>query len=256
MIPAQRRQKILYFIKEGGAASINTLSSMMKVSEATIRRDLDELSKEDFVIRSHGGAVYRREGSSTTFEPDYNLRIQSNIEEKRRIAIRAAQEIENGLSIILDSGSTNLEIAKCFQNGQRLKVVTLDIRVAMELARISGIQVVVTGGILREGLYTLFGAHAESLLDEVSVDIAFLGAYGIDEAGISTVSPLQVPMKRKIIKAARRVIVTADHTKFGKRLFTRVCTLDEIDEIITDNKLDLKYKEYLEEECNVKITLV
>ena len=163
--------------------------------------------------------------------------------------------MEKGLSVILDSGSTALEIAKCLQGKERLTVVTIDIRVATELARLKGIQVIVTGGILREGLYTLFGPHAESLLDELTVDIAFLGAYGIDESGISTVNPFQVPVKRKMIKVARQIVVTADHSKFGKRLFTRVCTLDEVDEIITDKKLDPKYKEYLEKECHVKITI-
>jgi len=255
MIPAERRQKILRFIKEGGAASINTLSSLMNVSEATIRRDLDELSKDEFVIRSHGGAINRNEGSSTVYEPGYHSRIQANIDEKKKIAFKAAERVGNGLSIILDSGSTALEIAKCLHGKERLTVVTIDIRVAMELARLKGVQVIVTGGILREGLYTLFGPHAESLLDELSVDLAFLSAYGIDESGVTTVNPFQVPVKRKMIKVARRVIVTADHSKFGKRLFTRICTFDEVDEIITDNKLDPKYKEFLEKEGHVKITM-
>lgn len=255
MIPAERRQKILQFIRETGAASIATLSTLLKVSEATIRRDLDELSKEEFVIRSHGGAVYRNEGSSTVYEPAYRSRIQANIEEKRRIAFKASERVQNGSSLILDSGSTALEIARCLQGKERLTVVTIDIRVAMELARMKGIQVMVTGGILREGLYTLYGSHAESLLDELSVDLAFLSAYGIDESGITTVNPFQVPVKRKMIQVARRVVVTADHTKFGKRLFCRICTFDEIDEIITDSGLDPKYKALLEKERAVKITV-
>jgi len=255
MIPAERRQKILQFIREAGAASIATLSSLLKVSEATVRRDLDELSKEELVIRSHGGAVYRNEGSSTVYEPGYRSRIHANIEEKRRIAFKAAERVQNGSSLILDSGSTALEIARSLQGKERLTVVTIDIRVAMELARMKGIQVMVTGGILREGLYTLYGSHAESLLDELSVDLAFLSAYGIDESGVSTVNPFQVPVKRKMIQVARRVIVTADHTKFGKRLFSRICTFDEIDEIITDSGLDPKYKAFLEKEGPVKITV-
>ena len=126
----------------------------------------------------------------------------------------------------------------------------------MELINVEGIQVMVSGGILREGLYTLIGPHAELLLENIFVDFAFMGAYAISEFGVTTTSPFQVPIKRKMIKAARQVILVADHTKFGKRLFTRVCSLDEIDEIITDNKLDNQYKEYLEKETGVKITIV
>ena len=256
MIPAQRQEKVLEFLKEKGAASINSLSSLLGVSEATIRRDLEELSEKDLVVRSHGGATYKKRIGSTLFEPGYDFRIHTNIEEKSRIAFKAAGLIEDGESIILDSGSTTLQIAKYIKNRKGLNVVTNDIRIAMELVNVKSIQVMVSGGILREGLYTLIGPHAELLLENISADLAFMSSYAISESGVTTTSPFQLPVKRKMIKAARKVILVADHSKFGKRLFTRVCSLDEIDEIITDNKLDIKYKNYLEKETGVRITIV
>lgn len=255
MIPAQRQEKVLEFLKENGAASISALSSLLGVSEATIRRDLEELSKRSLVVRTHGGATYKDRTEGTLFEPGYDFRIHTNIEEKRRIAFKAAGLIGDGQSIILDSGSTTLELVKYLKNRNRLNVVTNDVRIAIELVNAKSVQVMVSGGVLREGLYTLIGPHAELLLDNISVDFTFMGAYAVSEFGATTTSPFQVPVKRKMIKAARKVILLADHSKFGKRLFTRICSLGEIDEIITDNKLDMEYKEYLEKETGVKITI-
>lgn len=255
MIPAQRQEKVLEYLKENGAASINNLSSLLGVSEATIRRDLEELSRKGLVTRSHGGATYKDRTEGTLFEPEYDFRLHTNIEEKKRIAFKAAQLIGDGQSIILDSGSTTLEIVRYLKNKNKLKVVTNDIRIAMELTGVKTLQIMVSGGILREGMYTLIGPHAELLLDNISVDFAFIGAYAISEFGVTTTDAFQVPVKRKMIKAAREAILVADHSKFGKRLFTRVCPLSEIHEIITDNKLDIKYKNYLEKETEVRITI-
>ncbi|GAJ02918.1 unnamed protein product, partial [marine sediment metagenome] len=213
------------------------------------------LSAHGEIVRSHGGAIYSKELSSTIFEPEYDYRAHSQTEEKRRVATVAAQQIKNGQSIILDSGSATLEVAKCIKDRTNLTVVTNDIRIGMELSNISGIKLVITGGVERKGFYTLIGPHAESLLEDLSVNTAILGAYAINESGISTVSLIQVGVKRKIIQAAQKVIIVADYSKFGTSVFARVCSLDEIDEIITDDKVDPKYREYLEKRGNLKITI-
>lgn len=254
MIPAERQSRILAVLRERGIVSVSALASLLEVSEGTIRRDLSILSQEQGVVRSHGGAVYPTGLRSTVFEKGYADRKQQNLEEKERIAALAASRITEGESMILGCGSTVLAVAQQLKSYQSLTIVTHDLQIAISLSNLSNIDLTITSGTVRHNSYTLMGPYAEAMLDDLSVDTTIMGVDAINETGVSTLDIMLVGVMRKCIKAGRRVIVVADHSKFSSPVFARICPLDEIDEIITDKQIDEKYVDYLRKKGPVRIT--
>lgn len=235
MIPATRRSFILDLVKKHGAVSIPELEEALKVSPATIRRDLDMLSRQSYLRRSHGGAVVQE--APTTAEPHHSLQALSMRAEKRRIGLSAATLAQDGQSLILDSSSTVLELARALETGCRdLTIVTNDVAIAHALTDSRSVAaLVVTGGTLRQGHYTLGGAAPAEMLAGLHVDVAFLGVHALDDEGASETNIEVARVKTLMARAARRVVVLADHSKFGLRSFTPIIALEEIDTVVTDD---------------------
>jgi len=235
MIPATRRSLILDLVKTHGAVSIPELEEALKVSPATIRRDLDMLSRQSYLRRSHGGAVVQE--APTTAEPHHSLQEISMRAEKRRIGRVAATLVQDGQSLILDSSSTVLELARALGAAHRgLTIVTNDVAIAHALTDSRSVAaLVVTGGTLRQGHYTLDGAVTAEMLAGLRVDLTFLGVHALDEEGVSETNIEVARVKTLMARAARRVVVLADHSKFGLRSFTPIISLAEIDTVVTDD---------------------
>ncbi|MDQ3457798.1 MAG: DeoR/GlpR family DNA-binding transcription regulator [Deinococcota bacterium] len=237
MIPAQRRAVLLDFIQQRGAASIKELARHSSFSESTVRRDLDFLNRHGYLQRSYGGANLPTL-PSTTFEPDFAIGVHQNHEAKRAIGKLAAGRVENGWSVIFDSSSTVLEAAKeVVKRGVRVTALTNDLNIAMLFAPISHAGLVVPGGTLRQGSYTLVGEPGGDFLDRIHVDIAFVGVHSVAERSLSDTSIDVVATKRKLIRASRRVVVLADASKFGLAAFCEITTLEKVDELITDSRI-------------------
>lgn len=251
MIPAERHLKIIEILKQREVVSVKELSSLLRVSPVTIRRDLKQL--DGLVERRHGGAVLRQDQTSTTFESSYEVRSITNLAEKRLIGYHAAQLVQNNCSLILDSSSTVLQLAKHLKSKKHLTLVTNDLLIALEFADSRDHHVHLIGGELRKGSYSLIGPQAIEFLQKLSVDVAFLGAHAINEKGISDTDMVHVYTKQAMIRAAKEVLVLADHTKFGAHAFVQVCSLNHVDKIITDNNVDPGYCHNLEEIGNVEI---
>lgn len=245
MLAAERRNQIIELIRSTGATKVSELARRFSVSPMTIRRDLECLEQEGLILRTHGGAL-----APTTLSQDLPLasKASSHLEEKASIAEWALRMIRDGEAIILDAGSTTLQLARRLRGFERLTVVTNDLKIAAELADTPGLRVICTGGYVQPQVYSLHGEPAENVLQSLHVDLAFLGADAVDpQYGVMTRNLDKVRIKQLIIRAAARSVLLADHSKFGRRVFVRICPLHQIHLIITDEGLDPKMAQAVRE---------
>ncbi len=243
---SERFQRIMNILSQTGNASTTYLSSLLGVSESTIRRDLNEMAEtNEEVERVHGGVVLK--SSKVGIELMFDLKLNKNIEEKKRIAKKALELIEDGDSIILDSGSTCFQIAKLLYQKKGLRVITCDVKIAEELGKFGDVETIIIGGLVRPGYYSIGGDLAVEIMSKFSAEKAFLGIDAIDiEKGITNASMFEVGIKKDIIKNAKQIIAVSDHTKFGKIALAKVADIEELDLIITDKDLNRSYIEEIE----------
>jgi len=234
MASSYRREKLLELLENDKYINIKTLVEELEVSEATVRRDLGYLANMGFVIRTHGGAFFTP-NKSTAHEPilDYKQRLM--VAEKRMIGQAASDLVSPGDTMIIDSGSTTWYMIENLRTKKPLTVVSNDINILTHLADFPGFTVIDTGGIIRPELKILLGQSAVNLIQGLHVNWVFQGANAIDSKhGITTTSMEEASLKQAMIKAGQKVVIVADHTKFGKTVFTHVCDLRDVSLIITD----------------------
>lgn len=236
-IPAERQKKIIEYIEENTSAQIHELSETFHVSEATVRRDLDDLDKQGAIRRTHGGAM--KLDRSTSYEHIYSEKITLMGEEKRRIAAKAAGMVHPGDTVIIDSGTTTFFIAQALVNAENLTIITNDLYIANQIPLHPTSTMVVTGGMRRTGRQELVGTATENFIRNTHVDLSFVGVDGIDlTGGLSIANFLEVGAKQMMLKAAERSVIVADHTKLGRMALARLCDLKDIDLLITDSGMD------------------
>jgi DeoR family transcriptional regulator of aga operon len=230
----QRRRDILRQLYLTGYVGARQLAGSLGVDVSTIRRDLDALAGEGHLERTHGGARTR----PGAVDLPYAIKQQEHRPAKRAIAAAAAALVQDGASLIIDSGSTTYELAVELRSRANLTIVTNDLLVAQTVVDYPGVRLLVTGGELLPATFTLFGDRAIAFVADLRVDWTFLGADAIDvEAGITNTNTLEVPMKRTILGVARNRIVVVDSSKFGQHALVRVAAIDEVDRIVTDDGL-------------------
>lgn len=235
MLPNQRREKILELIREDGHAKVLDLSKIFKVTEVTIRQDLERLEKEGFIEREHGGAFLKNIG---THVKNIALQNQNNIPEKIAIAKKALSFINDGDTIILDSGSTTTEIAKLITGYKNLTVITNALNIALILGADPGITLVVTGGEFKAPTLSLTGQKAADFFNNIHVDKLFLATAGIAlKSGLTYPSISDICVKRAMIDSANEVYLVADSSKIGTNSFASLGALSLINCLITDSKI-------------------
>jgi DeoR family transcriptional regulator, fructose operon transcriptional repressor len=228
MLPSQRRQAILAEVRTATAVSADSLARRFAVSVETIRRDLRSLDREGLLDRVYGGAT-RPSGRSS--EGSFAARSVRNTARKRAIAALAAGLVKPEETIIIDVGTTALEVARALPPAFRGRVLTNSVPVAMEL---SG-----TGGQVRAGDGACSGAHAGDFFGEFYADRAFLGSGGVHpDAGLTDYYPAEVVVRRTIISHTAASYVLADSSKLGLIAVRRVCPLDQLTAVITDDEAD------------------
>ncbi len=214
------------------SVSVAELALQHAVSEMTIRRDLDELAQQGVVRRVRGGAVsllLRGE------EPPFGVREHEAVEAKRRIAAEVASLIADGEAVLLDSGTTALEIARVIRD-RRLTVLPLSLQAAGELATAPRVRLVLPGGEVRPGELNFTGPLTESAIRSLRFDTAVIGCCGLSaEHGLTTHDLAEVAVKQAAIASARRVVAAADSGKFTRTAFGAVCPLDRLDLVVTDS---------------------
>lgn len=234
MIPAQRHAKILTVVRDLGGASIDLLAEELDISPSTVRRDLRVLTDQGYLQRSRGGAIVKPL-PRTTFEPESEIGSATHVAEKIAIAAIAAARVEDGQSVILDSGSTVHEASRWLVEREvTITAVTNDLGIAATLRRAPKVRLVVVGGSLRPHSQTLVGDPGLGFLQGLRADVALIGIHSLAEGRLSESSTEVAMMKRASIAAGRRRIVLADSSKFAEPSFTRVCDPRDVDELITD----------------------
>ena len=237
---AHRENQIRQLLHQQREVSIGQLAEMFSVSAMTIRRNLDRLEYSGQVRRTHGGAVL---ADRMVFEFNFVNRRQTNQVAKRAIAAEAVKFVKSGNRLILDNGTTTLELAHLLKDYSELTVLTPSLAVASELQFSEGIETVLLGGVIRRGRAELTGLVTETVLDMFAVDIAFQGADAIDNDGAMYTADMRVSrVDQKIRKRASRTYILADSSKFGKTAFAKHGCVNEMDAIITDDGIDDKYK--------------
>lgn len=224
-------------VRERGSVQVAPLAQQFGVSMQTIRKDLHFLSQRGVAERSYGGAILAAEINVPT-EPRLDAKRTTHTDEKARIGKLAASLVETGQSIVLDSGTTTLQIAHHLPDDEDLTVLTNDFEILSALSRKSRINIVMLGGALRRRNMAFYGAQTMGALRELHVDKLFLGVDGFDvERGITTHYEPEAMLNRAMVQAARRVIAVTDNSKFGSVCLHRIISIDEIDELVTNASL-------------------
>jgi DeoR/GlpR family transcriptional regulator of sugar metabolism len=228
VLAAQRRQLILQVVRSGRGAGVVELAQRFDVSEMTVRRDLAQLADQGMLTRVHGGAVTTRE------EPPFAEIAVERLDEKERIGRAAAELVRDGQTIMVDIGTTTLELARHLRD-RELTVITSNLAVLEELLPCEGIELVSLGGVVRRNYRSLVGVLAEDALRQLSADMAFLGASGIRrDLAVMDTTMVEVPIKRGMIEASERVVLLADAEKFSMGGVVRICGAEELDVVVTD----------------------
>jgi DeoR/GlpR family transcriptional regulator of sugar metabolism len=240
MLPYERREKILELITEDGSAKVINLARIFKVTEVTVRQDLEKLEQEGLVIREHGGAYLK---NIVDRVKEFSLIHQENMDKKEIIAKKCLEYIENGDTIILDSGSTTTEIAKKLKGKRNLNVITNALNIAMILGGEPGIELNVTGGEFKPPTLSLTGQKAADYFHGINVQKLFLATAGISlKTGLTYPGISDLVVKKAMIDAADITYLVADSSKIGKSAFASLGALSLIDYIITDPGIDEKQK--------------
>lgn len=231
----RRRLKILDLIREDGHAKVQELSRIFEVTDVTIRQDLEALEKAGYVQREHGGAFLKDVGS---FAKTGQLFNQVRLEEKQEIAQKAVGLINEGDSIILDSGSTTTEIAKLLMQFRDLTVITNSLNIALILGENHGVNLIVTGGEFKAPTLSLTGKMAADSFRDIHVNKLFLATAGISsDLRLTYPSLSDLVVKTAMIESADKVYLVADSSKIGVSAFANLGSVSLIHTLITDNKI-------------------
>ena len=235
MLPAERKAKIVEYVRQNRIATVAHLAKTFDVHEATIRRDLVEIEQEGLLKRTHGGVIAER---WTHDEAPFSERSTTNLEQKVAIGKLAADLVEDGEHIIIDSGTTTLHIARHLVNRSNITVVTNDINVAAELRDAPKVRVIVTGGELYPSSYMLNGMFTNHVLGTLHVSKAFIGIPAIHpKHGLMHPEAQLVPAKQAMIQAASEIIVVADASKIGKKSLHTVAPIQSVHTLVTSKEV-------------------
>lgn len=237
MLLEERRRRIVELLAKRETVTVDELVAQFGVSSVTIRADLEDMSAAGLLVRSHGGALRKPDAAQ-----DLPVRVKEGLRhpEKVRIARRALQMIRADETIILDSGSTTLELARLIKDAPLagLTVITNALDIAYEMARLPHVRVILLGGLLRHAALSLVGPQAEQALRGLNADRAFVGVDGLDlDVGLTTPDVLEAQVTGLMLAAAREVIVVADASKFGRRSLSVIGPISRVHKIVTDAKL-------------------
>ena len=253
LLIGERRQRMLDLIQRDGRVLVSELSDVFGISRITIRKDLDHLQNRGVLQRTHGGAVLP--GNGALSDPSLQEKEGRHSQEKLRIAAAAANLVQEGQCVLLDSGTTTTAIARALKRFSRLTIITNAVNIAGELSG-TDFEVLLTGGSLRKNSFSLVGPLAEDMLHDMHADILFLGVDGFDlEIGLTTPNLMESRVNRAMVKASSIVVAVCDSTKFNRRSLSRIVEVAAIHHVITDNDLPAETAKALQA-AGINLTLV
>ncbi len=239
MTRAERLSALLELLVTAGKIDVEASADRFAVSAATIRRDLDYLAAQQLLSRTHGGAV----PNTTSYDLPLRYKAINHGEAKARIAQTAVDMLWPGCTVSLNGGTTTVEVARAIPGAVSLHngvtVVTNALNIATELTVRPFIKIMVCGGVARPQSYELVGAMASETLSQLTPDICFLGATGLDPvAGITTYDEAEAAINRVMVQQAKQTVVVIDSSKLGTVGFSRICHVHEVDTVLTDSDAD------------------
>ncbi len=235
----ERQNRILEILGRDNRTSVNTLSDMLAVSSVTIRQDLNHLEAEGLLKRVHGGAVLK-DGD------DLDNRLARNYQKKQRIAKKTAALVNDGETILIESGSANVLLARELVKIRKVTIMTTNVYIARQFRKDAQANIVILGGIYQPDSETLVGKITKACIDQINIDKAFIGIDGYTtEDGFTLRDMFRAEISSHIVQKARDVFVVSDSSKFGKTGMTRICRLEDIQHVATDNDLDQSYRDEL-----------
>jgi len=250
---AQRHKMILAELEKEGYVKVTDLSDRLGVSTVTIRKDLTELENRKLLFRSHGSVSLF---SSLTSDRHIDEKEKIMVDEKLRIAEAANRLLEPNDRIIIASGTTVLAFANKINFTEPLTVITAAVKVSLSLCYRHNIEVIQLGGIMRKSSASVIGHEAENFLSDLTCNKLFMGVDGIDlDFGLTTSNIGEAQLNQVMMRAAQKVIVLTDSSKFGKRGFGKMCNLNQVHQIITDSNAPANAVQILREK-GIEITLV
>lgn len=250
MLAIERKNEILAILQKEQRVLVAELSQKYNVTEETIRRDLEKLEKEGFVKKTYGGAVLN---NNTNVELPLRIREKTNKKEKQIIAKIVSELVEEGETIMLDSSSTSLMVAKNLKQMKKLTVITNSVEVLIELAGNKGINVISTGGMLRDASLSLVGKTAERTLMNFNVDKAIISCKGVDlDKGITESNENESEIKNVMRSCAKTTILAIDSSKFDNVSFIKVPDLKKNDILVTDKMVPDKWNQFFDDR-NIQI---
>jgi DeoR family transcriptional regulator of aga operon len=253
LLNEERRRVILDLLNRESRVLVTDLSARFHTSQITIRKDLEVLHAQGLLHRTHGGALTVQTGALA--DPSLQEKEKLHHAEKLRIATAAVRMIEEGQSIILDSGTTTTTIARCLRGHRKLTVITNAVNIAAELAN-AEIEVLLTGGSVRRNSFSLVGPLAEESLRQLSADICFLGVDGFDlKLGLSTPNLLEAKVNRVMVERARRIVAVCDSSKFGHRSLSHIVPTKAVHHVVTDKRIAKSDLQGLKD-AGITVTLV
>ena len=242
----ERRKNILNLLDQNGQVFVHELSEQFNVSEVTIRNDLELFESKKLLIRARGGAMKYENSVSTDYQLSEKDKI--NYAEKIKIGKKAAALVDDGETIILDSGTTTMEVARHINTEHNINVITNAFNIANQLININNINIIVPGGTLRKNSHSLVGPLAEKNLRNFYVDKVFLGVDGFDSSyGAFTPNIEEASLNQIMIDIAKQVILVADSSKFNRRSLAFICPPNKIDVVVTDGKISDEDRRQLQE---------
>ncbi len=247
MMQDERFIRIIDFLKENQTGTLAELAGLNGVSLDTVRRDLEQLEKSKMLRRVRGGAVYHNADITTH---GVGVRSISHKKEKQEIAELLSTRIVDGQAILLNSGTTCMEVAELLsERFYRLTVMTNSLPVIRILSRNQNFTIIIPGGIVDGQEEAICGEQCETDIRKYNLDMAILGVHAIDlEKGITDFRIHQEPIMRAMLESSRKKVVVADHSKFGKVSYVNICSLAEIDSIVTDSGLPEEIRRRYEDE--------
>jgi DeoR/GlpR family transcriptional regulator of sugar metabolism len=246
LLVEERRRRILQLLEERGRVTVHELEDEFGVTTVTVRSDLDALAKLGSLQRSHGGAV-RLVGVT----PDFPVRFKEALhqDQKTRIGRAAARLVKPNQTVILDSGSTTLAVARQLKEASpgHFTVITNSLDISMDLAELPFVSVIMIGGLLRQVSRSFVGPQAEEMMRQIHADHLFLGVDGISlDVGPSTPDILEAQLNALMVAAADEVTVVSDASKFGRRSLSVICPIRSVRRVITDSDISPETVQELE----------
>lgn len=232
----ERQEEIINLLKVKSKLTVPELCEYFNLSAATVRNDIRKLASQGRLRRTHGGII---PAGKVTFEPTTEYKQTVNIRKKLKIAQKASEMVHDGDTIILDTGTTTMELAKHLAKKENLTIIVNDVSIALFLENTTSSNVILLSGILRRGFHCTVGPWVTSALQNLNVDTAFLSTNSFSlTKGFMTPDIDQAEAKRAYIRAASQSVVLFDSSKIGSLSFISFATLDDIDTIITDNEVN------------------